>query len=121
MSPLDYFERGLHRRRRPLLPIVGDPRADEEDRRVRFSLSVADGVIDDVVFEATTCPTLIAFCEVLAERVQGHPAHDLAALVHPDAICAALPGIPPYKRNLALLASTGFLMAAGRALSGETT
>ncbi len=115
---IDYIERGLRRRRRPLLATVGEAQHDDEGRRVRFSLAVSGGVIGDVVFETNMCVTLIAYCEWLTESVVGDVLAAVPVPIDVAAVAAALPQVPPHKRVLSELAAAG-LDSALRAATGE--
>jgi hypothetical protein len=100
----DYIDRGLRRRRAARLPLVGDVRRDRDDRFVRFSVRITDGVIDAVAFEATMCVTLIAYCEVAAMWATGLTVAAAARRIRPDALVEALPAVPVGTRHRALLA-----------------
>jgi NifU-like protein involved in Fe-S cluster formation len=76
-----------------MLPVVGAAREDHEGRFARFSLRVENEVITDVRFQASSCVTLIAYCEVAAEWVTG------------QTLPAAVRRVPAAKRARALLAS----------------
>jgi NifU-like N terminal domain len=100
----DYIERGLRRRRAGPLPIVGEVRRDGDGRFAQFSVRMNDGVITDVAFDATTCVTLVAYCEVTAEWVTGHTVSAAAQRVRLHELARALPLVPEAKRDRALLA-----------------
>ena len=67
----ELFERGYRRNRAAPLSIEGARHADADGNTARFSLDAADGKIIGVGFRATTCATLIAYCEYIAEVVPG--------------------------------------------------
>ncbi len=117
---IDYIGRGLARRRLPPLPVGGDARVDREGRRVRFTLGVAEGVITAVAFEVTSCVTLIAYCERLAEIVTGLPLDRAGEHTDASVLAADLPQVPPYKRNLSQLAAAGLRSALRHAIKGAT-
>lgn len=101
----DYIDAGLRRRRRAPLPLAGAPQRADDEATVRFSLALDRDVIADVTFQSTACVTLVAYCELLCERVQGlTPAEALRAL-HPQTLADALPLVPIPKRPRALLAA----------------
>ncbi len=100
----DYIERGLRRRRTGPLPIVGDVRHDDDGRFAQFSVRMSDGVIADVAFDATTCVTLVAYCEVAAEWVTGLTVKAAAHRVRLHELAGALPLVPDEKRHRAVLA-----------------
>jgi hypothetical protein len=105
----DYIDRGLRRRRAAPLPIAGAVRRDDAGRFARFSLRVTDGVISDVAFEATTCVTLVAYCEVAAEWVTGLTLPAAARRLELRELLAELPLVPESKRPRALLAAHALL------------
>ncbi len=105
----DYIDRGLRRRRADRLPIVGDVRRDDAGRFARFSVRVTDGVITDVAFEATTCVTLVAYCELAAEWTAGLPVQAAAHRIRLQDLVAALPLVPAGKRHRARLAAEAAL------------
>jgi len=100
----DYIDRGLRRRRAAPLPIRGDVRCDDAGRFARFSIRVTGEVISAVAFDATTCVTLIAYCEVAAEWVTGLTVAAAARRIRVDELLAALPLVPVGKRDRSLLA-----------------
>jgi hypothetical protein len=106
----ELFERGFRRRREPPLPIRGDACFDADGNAAHFSLDVADGKIAGVGFGASSCATLIAYCEFIAELVPGF-APDLARGLTAQNVVMALPGVPVLKRERAVLAVTAFRAA----------
>jgi NifU-like protein involved in Fe-S cluster formation len=117
---IDYIDRGLRRSRRGSLPIAGDARSDDAGRFARFSLRVDGGVITEVAFETSFCVTLIAYCEVLAERVTGLTIRAAAGRIRPLELTSALPLVPAEKRNLALLGSQALMAAVLQAAKEES-
>src|SRR6478672_1593422 len=71
LSISELFERGYRRNRSAALSIEGTRHADADGNTACFSLDTTDGRIVDTGFSATTCATLIAYCEYIAEIVQG--------------------------------------------------
>lgn len=120
LSIIDFIERGYARRRRPPLAVAGSWQEDDEGRRVRFSLAVAGGVIGEVGFEAPSCTTLVAYCELAAERVTGLSLRDAVRRSGATELLALLPHVPPYKRALARLASAGMLAALAQSAKGDS-
>jgi hypothetical protein len=112
LTMTDYIDRGLRRRRVAPLPIVGPGCRDAEGRFARFSLRLADGVVADVAFEATTCITLVAYCELAAEWATGLRLEATIARLRDDALAAALPLVPPFRRDRAGLAALAWLALA---------
>ena len=92
-----------------MLPVVGAARDDHEGRFARFSLRVENGVITDVRFQASACVTLVAYCEVAAERVTGQTLPAAVRRVRPADLSVELPLVPAAKRARALLASQALI------------
>jgi NifU-like protein involved in Fe-S cluster formation len=109
----DYIERGLRRRRRPPLGVVGAWCEDASGRAVRFSLCVEYDVIVDVTFEASSCVTLIAYCEVAAELIRDSRIGESTRRVRLDDLVSALPSVPVARCDAALLAVQALLLALG--------
>lgn len=116
----DYIDRGLQRRRRASLPIAGAARSDEAGHFARFSLRLDHGVVTEVAFDASLCVTLIAFCEVAAERATGLAVRAAAQRVGPQALTAALPLVPASKRDRAFLAAQALAIALGQSVAEES-
>jgi NifU-like N terminal domain len=110
----ELLDRGFRRHRSAPLAIEGAPCAGPEGLTARFSLALADGRIAAVSFRASTCATLIAFCEYLAEVAPGLRL-DLAGDLSAHDLVAALPGVPPLKRDRAMLAVAAFRAAIAAA------
>jgi NifU-like protein involved in Fe-S cluster formation len=106
----DLFERGFRRNREAALAIEGAPAVDIEGNAARFSIDVAGGQLAAVNFRATTCATLIAYCELIAELSPGMRA-ELAAQLAARDLVEGLPGVPQLKHARALLAIEAFRAA----------
>ena len=106
----ELFERGFRRRRDPPLPVEGESCGDAAGDFARFSLEIADGRIGRVGFQSSSCATLIAYCELIAEIVPGF-RFDIARELTARQIVEAVPGVPPFKRERALLALAAFRAA----------
>ena len=109
----ELFERGFRRNRAEPLALEGDTVADAEGNSARFSVALDGGRLSDIRFRASSCTTLIAYSEVLAELLTGFDA-TMAADYAPQDLVAALPGVHPLKQNRAVLAVAA-LRAALRA------
>ena len=110
----ELFERG-HRRNRAVPPsIEGSLCADAEGNEARFGLELADGKIAAAGFRVTTCATLVAYCELIAEIVPGFGL-DIAEGLTPRNLVEALPGVPALKRERAVLAIAAFRAALAAA------
>lgn len=114
LSVSDLFDRGLRRSRQVPLPVQGDERRGAGDLVARFSLSVENGKLGQVRFKASTCITLIAYCELIAETATGGSIQQSARLSAADLV-AALPDVPALKRDRAPLAIAAFRDALVRA------
>lgn len=110
LTVADLFERGFRRNRAAPLSIEGALRADAEGNAARFSVEIAQGKLAAVNFRATTCATLIAYCELIAELVPGMRAEMAKQLAARDVV-EGLPGVPPLKHARAALAIEAFRAA----------
>jgi hypothetical protein len=99
----ELFERGFRRNREAPLPIDGDTISDAEGNSARFSIALDGPRLLGLRFRASSCTTLIAYSEALAELLQGLDA-DLAAQFTPQELVSSLPGVPMLKQNRAVLA-----------------
>ena len=106
----ELFERGYRRNRAAPLPGEGAQCADTDGNTARFSLVIADGKIARIGFRATTCATLIAYCECVAEIVSGFSL-EIAKELTAAELVASVPGVPPLKQNRAILAIAAFRAA----------
>jgi hypothetical protein len=111
----DYIDRGLRRRRAPPLPVRGETRWADDGRFARFSLRMERDVIADVSFDASTCATLVAYCELAAERVAGLDLHAAVRRICARDLADAMTTVPVAKRGLALLVSQALMGAIVRA------
>jgi NifU-like protein involved in Fe-S cluster formation len=117
VSISECIDRGLCRNRQEPLSIVGCIQHNSRGLAAQFSLDIHSQVIHLVRFKATGCVTLIAYCELLAEWVTGSTLRE-AISVSPAHLAAALDGVPAYKRDLALLATTAFHAAIAKGVIG---
>ena len=116
----ELFERGFRRNRAAPLPIEGAQCTDAQGNAARFSVDVADGKIAGVGFRASSCATLIAYCEFIAEIVPGFRP-EIARELTATNLVEALPGVPALKRERAMLAIAAFRAALTSASSFEQT
>jgi NifU-like protein involved in Fe-S cluster formation len=99
----EMFERGFRRNRAEPFALQGNAVADAEGNSARFSIAL-DGIkLAELRFRASSCTTLIAYSEALAELLPGLEM-SLAAQFTPQELAAALPGVHPLKQNRAVLA-----------------
>jgi NifU-like protein involved in Fe-S cluster formation len=110
----ELFERGFRRNRAAPLAIEGSERSDAEGNCARFSLESADGKLIAIGFNATTCATLIAYCELIAELTPGFTIEIARQLTARDLI-DGLPGVPVLKQGRAALAIEAFQAALAAA------
>jgi NifU-like protein involved in Fe-S cluster formation len=106
----ELFERGFRRNRAAPLTIEGPPCTDAEGHAARFSLDLRDGKLTGIGFRASSCATLIAYCEYIAESAAGaRPA--IARELTAQNLAEAVPGVPALKRERAVLAIAAFRAA----------
>ena len=116
----DYFDRALRRSRGPWLQTSGEACADKNGLQVQFSLKVSKGTIRRAAFKASTCATLFAYCELLAELVTGRTLKDALRLT-PVEVVGVLRGVPPAKQNRVMLPIRALHSAIHRAVCDEPT
>ena len=120
-SVTELFERGYRRNYAAPLSIRGAALIDAEGNRAEFGLELSAGRIAAIGFRATTCATLIAYCEYIAEIVPGFRL-ELARELTATNLVDCVPGIHALKRDRAVLASAAFraaLVAADEFQRGE--
>ncbi len=100
---LDYFNLGLQRGEHTALPIVGETVQGPVGLTVQYQLLVEQGVISRVSFKATTCVTLVAYCEMLAQWATGMALRE-AVCIRAEELAKSLAGAPTCKRDRAWLA-----------------
>ncbi len=100
--------------RRLTLPCVGLEQRGEGGRVAQFALRVADGRIAGVQYRASTCATLLAYCQCLAELLRGRPLRQ-AARVTPWEVAERVLGVPPQSRAHLIPAYLAALDAVRRA------
>jgi NifU-like protein involved in Fe-S cluster formation len=110
LTASELFERGFRRNRAAPLSIEGEPRTDPEGNVARFSIAIAGTKLAAVSFRATTCATLIAYCELIAELTPGMNP-EMAEQLSARDLVEGLPGVPKLKHGRALLAVEAFRAA----------
>jgi NifU-like protein involved in Fe-S cluster formation len=110
----ELIERGFRRNRDAPLPIEGGACADADGNTARFSVEVADGRIVAAGFRASSCATLIAYCEFIAEVAPGFRL-EIARELTAANLVEGLPGVPGLKRERAVLAVAAFRAAVAAA------
>ena len=118
----DLFDRGLRRSRQAPLAIQGETHRDANGFTASFSLAAHGGVLGKIGFKASTCVTLVAYCELIAELTAGQDIAQ-AARLSPSDLVAELPNVPALKRDRAPLAIAAFrdALAAASTLSNQST
>src|SRR5262245_55498038 len=106
----ELFERGFRRSRMAPLPIEGAAFTDAESNTARFSVDITGETIAGVSFRASTCATLIAYCEYLAEITPGFRL-DIARELTATNLVDSVPGVPQLKRDRDVLAIAAFRAA----------
>lgn len=106
----ELFERGFRRNRVAPLPIQGGACIDAAGNFARFSLDVAGDRIGNIAFNASSCATLIAYCELIAETLPGM-SREIARALTAQEIVESLPGVPAFKHERAVLAVAAFQAA----------
>ena len=78
--------------------------ADEGERlQVVMGLEVRNGAVAEADYKATTCATLLAYCELLTRMVKGRTVAE-AARVRAENLIERVRGVPPYRHSRAALA-----------------
>jgi NifU-like protein involved in Fe-S cluster formation len=112
----DYFQRALRRPLEPLTGAVGRRVQDESGNAAQFAVELQDGRIVGVRYRCTSCTTLVAVSEHLAELAAGCTSDAMLAMSL-DELLALHSGVPEAKRGSAALA----LHAFQSALEGATS
>jgi hypothetical protein len=113
------FDRGLRRRRQPWPATRGAP-VERGGLSCRFGVELEAGRVRRVAFACTTCVTLVAYAEAIAERVTGAPLDEAAALATAE-VRSLLSGVPVMRQDRAALALAAWRAAASAALCPTTT
>lgn len=118
MTLTDFFERACRRERGTPFGMPGEPHLDPDGNSALFWLSLGkDRRIATVQYRCTTCFTLVALCEHLAELVRG-VSPEAAAGWTPERLLSLHPEIPVYRRDRAKLAVAAMQSAAARQSKG---
>ena len=118
MSITDYIERGMRRNRSPILPVVGEAAFDEDGLTAQFSLDMAEGCVRAASFRVSSCATLLAYAEALADIVSGLTLRDAGLHCRPTELVSMLPCVPVWKRGRAILAVRALVSALAKAAAG---
>lgn len=105
------FQRGLVTRRQPPLD-AGEAITSASGLWARFSMELDESRrVADVRFDCSTCTTLIAYCQALAELARG-AGLDRTEAFGTEWLVSQLPGVPAPKQDRAVLATAAFRAAA---------
>ncbi len=113
MTVSELLDRGLRRNRAVPLAHEGAQLNDADGNVALFSIDVRDATIADVGFRMTSCATLVAYGELIAETVAGMRV-ELANGLTARELVEALPGVPALKRERAVLAVAAFRSALSK-------
>lgn len=114
----DCFTQGKERMRAPMLPIQGRPARAASGLTVQFSLRAHQDRLEAVSFRASSCVTLVAYCELLSEWATGNSREEALELQAAELI-AALPEVPLHKHDRAHLAIAALRAALDQAKGDE--
>ena len=118
-SASELCDRGLRRNRLEPFELAGST-LHSEGLAAQFSLQCRGPAIASVRFKVSTCATLLAYCELLAELAVECSIAEGGKFTAP-LLVSELPGVPVYKRNRAALAVAAFRSALTRAGSPRST
>ena len=107
LSVSELFERGFRRNRAAPLSIEGRACTDAAGNFARFSLEFDGGRIGSISFNASSCATLTAYCELIAETLPSM-SREIARALTAQELVDALPGVPAFKHERAVLAVAAF-------------
>ena len=114
----DYFHRACRRDPEQLRGITGDKCVDSEGNSALFSLQPeTSGRIVAAQYRCTTCFTLVALCERLAEELTGATVTD-ASQWTVERLLSLHPEVPPVRHDRAMLAITAVQSAVRKSTEG---
>ena len=100
----DYFQRACRRDQEQLRGITGDKCVDSEGNSALFALVLeGSGRIRAAQYRCTTCVTMFALCERLAEELTGATVTD-ASTWTANRLLSLHPEVPPVRHDRAMLA-----------------
>ena len=115
----DYFQHACRRDLEQLNGIAGEKCFDSDGNSAFFALEPsASGVIQSARYRCTTCFTLVALCERLAEELTGSSIAD-AALWTAERLLSLHPEIPAMRHDRAMLAVTAVQSAVRQYTEGD--
>ncbi|MBI3702504.1 MAG: iron-sulfur cluster assembly scaffold protein [Rhizobiales bacterium] len=110
LTASELCDRGLRRRRLEPLAIVGPTLHGNDGLTAQFSLRCEGDAVTSIRFKASSCATLLAYCELIAELAVGRSIAECARL-SAGALVATLSDVPVFKRDRAILAVSTFHQA----------
>ena len=113
----DYFTQALRRSRGPLIGTPGHVVFGADGVQALFAIDGAAGRIAAATYRCTTCVTLVAFCEHLAELVHGATLEQAASLRAAD-LLALHREVPDGRTDRASVAVAALHAALGRQQEG---
>lgn len=102
-AAIHHYVQRAFRRPTARFPLEGAVVCEEDRVCAAFALECRDGHVAAVAYRSSSCATLLALCEYLAETLPGSTLDRVAALTAGD-LLAAHPGIPPSRHSRAALA-----------------
>jgi hypothetical protein len=115
----DYFRRACRRDPEQLSGIAGEKCIDSEGNSAVFSLEPSSsGVIESAQYRCTTCFTLVALCERLADELTGSSVADAASWTA-ERLLSLHPEIPAMRHDRAMLAVTAVQSAVRKYTEGD--
>lgn len=114
LTASELCDRGLRRSRLEPLALVGPILYGNDGLTAQFSLRFEGDAVTSIRFKASSCATLLAYCELIAELAVGRSIAECAQL-SAGALVAALSDVPVFKRDRATLAVSTFHQALARA------
>ena len=95
----DYFIEGYRRTGRTTLrDFSGTPVQGSEDLSAAFQLFVREGTVTRVEYRCSSCVTLVALCEHVAQHLVGQPVEIVRAL-KPELLATWHPEVPRSHQN----------------------
>ena len=115
----DYNLYPCRRANGPLPGNAGEVVLANDGASIEVVAEVVDGRVADVVYRASSCATLVAYAEVLGEMVIGLELAE-AMRITPQTLVSALPGVPIYRQERAVLTVRAWWSALARWLEARS-
>ena len=112
----DYAYKPCRRSSSPLPESAGEPVVATDGARIQIAAVVESGCVSELSYQSSSCVTLVAYAEVLAELVTGRPTAEAMGLT-PDVLTARLPGVPAFRQQRAMLVVRAWWSALSRAVN----